>query len=104
MPADAPDFVCPHGKEWGDDPPPPEPPPTEGPGTELKRLLAKMGIHASPNCACNAMADRMNREGGKWCLENIDIIVDVMRGEAAKRGLPFVSAIARAMVRRCARR
>jgi hypothetical protein len=75
-----------------------------GPGTELKKLLGKFGIVPSGDCLCNTMASQMDREGGAWCLENIEIIVDVMRSEAAKRKLPFVSAVARMMVRRAVRK
>jgi hypothetical protein len=71
-----------------------------GPGTELKRLLAKIGIHSSPTCYCNKMAAEMDANGGAWSLENADIIVDVMRSEAAKRKLPFVEVGARLLIRR----
>ena len=74
-----------------------------GAGTELKKLLRKFGIVPSNDCLCNEMAARMDREGEAWCMENIDAIVDVMREEAARRGLPFVSLVARMIVRRAVR-
>lgn len=75
-----------------------------GPGTELKMLLAKVGFKASPSCRCNAMAIQMDANSPSWSLENVDAIVDVMRSEAARRSLPFVSAAARMMVRRAVRK
>lgn len=81
----------------------PEPPPQEGPGTELKALLAKFGIHASPTCKCNSMARKMNdmesREPG-WCLSHIEEIVDVMEETAKARKLPFLRTAGRLLVKK----
>ena len=74
-----------------------------GPGTELKALLAKFGIHASPTCGCNAMAQKMN-EWGEESLDHIDEIVDVMQETAAKRGLPFVRLVGAQLVKTAVRR
>jgi hypothetical protein len=80
----------------------PEPvaPPTHGPGTELKKLLAKVGITASPDCACNARAAEMDRQGVEWCESNLDTIVDWLREQAEARGLPFLDLAGRLLVRR----
>lgn len=71
-----------------------------GPGTELKKLLAKVGITASPDCSCNAKARLMDERGIKWCETNLDEIVGWLREEAGKRGLPFVDVAGRVLVRR----
>lgn len=71
---------------------------SHGPGTELKKLLAMVGIHASSNCGCNKMADEMNRLGPDWCRENMDVILGSMESEAKKRRLPFSKILAIAMV------
>ena len=71
-----------------------------GPGTELKRLLSKIGITATPNCSCNARAKRMDQGGCDWCEANLDEIVGWLREEATKRGLPFLDAAGRVLVRR----
>jgi hypothetical protein len=73
-------------------------PRSSGPGTELKALLAKIGIHASPTCKCNKMAKKMD-EWGQESLNHIEEIVDVMEETAKKRGLPFMRAAGAAMVR-----
>ena len=80
----------------------PEPvaPPTHGPGTELKKLLAKVGITASPDCACNARAAEMDRQGVEWCEANLDTIVGWLREQAEARGLPFLNLAGRMLVRR----
>lgn len=70
-----------------------------GPGTELKRLLSHIGIHATGTCSCNAMAKQMDREGPDWCREHMEEIVDVMEKEAKHRGLPFKRLGGRALVR-----
>lgn len=82
---------------------PPPPAPTSGPGTELKKLLKKVGITATPNCSCNARARRMDEEEAKepgWCEAHLDEIVGWLREEATKRGLPFIDAAGRMLVRR----
>jgi hypothetical protein len=82
---------------------PPPPAPTHGPGTELKKLLKKVGITATPSCSCNARARRMDEEEAKepgWCEAHLDEIVGWLREEAEKRGLPFVDMAGRVLVRR----
>jgi hypothetical protein len=82
---------------------PPEPPRSKGPGTELKKLLAKIGITSTPSCSCNARARLMDeneaREPG-WCEANLDEIVGWLREEATKRGLPFIDLAGRMLVKR----
>jgi hypothetical protein len=78
-------------------------PVAEGPGTELKILLSKLGIHASPTCKCNGMAKKMNQMEAQykgWCLEHIDEIVDVMQETAQKRGLPFIRSAGKILVKK----
>lgn len=73
--------------------------PSSGPGTELKKLLASIGIHASPTCKCNGMARRMDAWGPDESLNHMEEIVDVMEETAKKRGLPFLRTAGRSMVR-----
>lgn len=77
-----------------------EVPQPEGPGTELKLLLSRIGITAKPGCSCNARASEMDSQGCEWCEQNIDTIVGWLREEATKRGLPFIDAAGRLLVRR----
>jgi len=84
----------------------PLPPPTQslahGPGTELKTLLAgwPFRIVATADCKCTSRAAYMDAQGCDWCESNIEEIVGWLRESAAERGLPFVDAIARLLVRR----
>lgn len=75
-----------------------------GPGTELKRLLAgwPLRITSSPDCSCNRVANEMDQWGPDECArpDRMDYIVAAMRDNAAKRGLPFLEAAARLLVRR----
>jgi hypothetical protein len=75
---------------------------TSGPGTELKALLAKIGIHASPTCGCNKMARKMDK-WGQESLDHIEEIVDVMEQTAKGRKLPFLRAAGRILVRQACR-
>lgn len=78
------------------------------PGAELKRLLSgwPFRITATPTCSCNSRAAIMDaneaREPG-WCEAHIDEIVGWLREEATKRGLPFLDAAGRMLVRRAIR-
>jgi len=76
------------------------PKPSSGPGTELKKLLGRIGITASPTCSCNARARQMDALGCEWCEQNTDTITGWLREEAAKRRLPFLDAVGKLLVRR----
>lgn len=78
----------------------PAPAPTIGPGTELKKLLAKIGIKASPTCSCNTRARIMDEKGIQWCKDNTETIVGWLREEATKRGLPFVDMAGKLLISR----
>lgn len=73
------------------------------PGTELKRLLHRFGIRATANCRCNRYTELMDHKGCSWCLQNIELLIDVMKIEAEKRGLPFLRCLGRGLVRRAVR-
>lgn len=72
---------------------------TGGPGTELKKLLSRIGIHADGSCACNSMAQRMDMHGGDWCIREIDAIADHLCREAKNRGGFLPRFAARKLVR-----
>jgi hypothetical protein len=76
------------------------PRPSSGPGTELKKLLGRIGIKASPTCGCTARARQMDALGCDWVAANESTVVGWLREEAAKRKLPFVDAVGRLLVRR----
>jgi len=80
----------------------PEPPPSHGPGTELKKLLSRIGIKASPTCTCNARAREMDAWGIDEASkpERIEQAVGWLREEAQKRGLPFLDAAGRMLIKR----
>ena len=76
---------------------------TNGPGTELKKLLKNFGIEATPACSCNSKAKLMDlKEASEpgWCEKNIDTIVGWLRDEAAKRKLPFFNFMGKMLVQR----
>ncbi len=83
-----------------------QPTPLEGPGTELKKLLARIGIKPSPKCSCNAKAEHMNREGCDWCLKNIETIIGWLEAEhkAQKVNIPFIGSAAYLLIRVAIRR
>jgi hypothetical protein len=79
------------------------PPPQSGrPGTELSKLLKRIGIEPTPACSCRAKAAQMDAWGPDECSrpERIEEVVAVMREEAAARGLPFIDAVGRMLVKR----
>jgi hypothetical protein len=72
-----------------------------GPGTELKKLFALVGITPKKGCKCAKRARYMDRMGCDWCLENTDTIVRWLREEHERRKLlvPFSDLIARQVVK-----
>lgn len=76
---------------------------TTGPGTELKKLLKKFGIEATPTCSCNSKAKLMDQKEANdpgWCEKNIDTIVGWLKDEASKRKLPFFNFVGKMLVQR----
>ncbi len=71
-----------------------------GPGTILSNMLSSIGITSSPTCSCKQRAITMNENGPEWCEQNMTTIIGWLKEEATKRKLPFVSNIARLMVKR----
>jgi hypothetical protein len=76
----------------------------KGPGTELKKLLAgwPFRIASSPDCKCNARARYMDDKGCEWCEspEGMAEILAFLKESAEERGLPFLDAVGRMLVRR----
>lgn len=76
-----------------------------GPGTELKKLLARVGISADePGCQCKSRAAFMDRQGCEWVAGNVDTVVGWLREEAQRRGLPFIDVAGKMLVREALRR
>jgi hypothetical protein len=75
-----------------------------GPGTQLKRLLSRLGIAASPTCSCNKRAQVMDEKGCDWCAEHIDEIDGWLAEEAKKRKLPYLSLAGKTLIRLAIRR
>ena len=88
-------------------PPAPTPAaPTHGPGTELKKLLSKVGITTKPGCACNKRARVMDEKGCDWCAENLSTITAWLKEEHARQKImiPFSETAVSLLVRYAIRR
>jgi hypothetical protein len=70
-----------------------------GPGSILKKMIARIGIRVKPSCPCNARAAEMDARGCDWCAGHVPEIVDWMEKEAARRGMIFSRAVAAILVR-----
>lgn len=77
--------------------------PEHGPGTELKKLLAMVGIQSTQSCRCNRRAEYMNQMGCQWCRDNIETIVDWLQEEAENRKMLFLRSAAKMLVNRAIR-
>lgn len=75
--------------------------PSRGPGTELKKILSKVGITSTENCPCNSHARQMDLWGDAECEkpERMEQILGWLRAQAEGRGLPFIRAAAAMLVR-----
>lgn len=60
-------------------------PPACGTGTHLKRVLARLGIHAEQGCSCIRRAIAMDRNGVEWCVNNRTTIEKWLDEEAKAR-------------------
>jgi hypothetical protein len=87
LPDDGAPMYCPC--QSGEPIQPPEtidvPDPGFGPGTELTKLLADLGVSMKSDCGCKAMAKKMNVWGVDGCREHTHQIVAHLRRAAAKR-------------------
>lgn len=81
-----------------------KPPPEAGVGSEVKKVLSRIGITASPTCKCAAKARQMDYMGIKWCEDNVDTIVGWLREEAQTRRLPFSDFAGKALLMYAIRR
>lgn len=71
-----------------------------GVGTELKKILGKIGIHATPTCSCNHRARLMDLNGIAWCENNIETILVWLSEEAKNRKLPFIAYAAKLLIKK----
>lgn len=60
--------------------------PQSGPGTELKLLLASLGLTASKGCGCDDLAAQMDRWGPEGCRQNTDVILEQLRARQKELG------------------
>lgn len=82
-------------------PPKPEPPKPHtpvGPGTELKGILASLGINPGAECGCHARARDMDRWGVNGCRVRRTEIVGWLYEEAQKQKWPRLLEAARRAV------
>lgn len=62
--------------------------PSSGVGTEIKRLLDRIGIPACGGCVDAETA--LNRRGVQWSSDNFQHVIDWLTGQAAKHKVSFV--------------
>lgn len=65
--------------------------PADGPGTELKAMLAEIGVEAWEGCGCESLADDMNRWGAEGCREHRQTIVSHLKRKAGE--LPLLDLV-----------
>lgn len=59
----------------------------KGPGTILHEIIKKYaGADTRKGCGCEELVREMNELGVEGCRRHVELIVDHMMGEAAKRG------------------
>jgi hypothetical protein len=76
----------------------PKPAPKEGPGTELKKLLGRIGIKATATCSCNAHARDMDEKGVEWVRANLDLVSGWLEKQAKNRGLPYSHFVGKKLI------
>ena len=76
---------------------------TVGPGTELKKMLSRVGIKATEGCPCNQRAIQMNVWGADECERRLHEIVGWLREESQRRRIPFIETLAVMIVKKAIR-
>ena len=78
----------------------------QGPGTELTKIIAWIGLTPAPGCKCKKRARYMDKMGCDWCEQNMSQIIGWLQEEhtRTKSLLPFVSFAAEKLVRLAIRR
>ncbi len=71
-----------------------------GPGSELKHLIAKFGLKPASNCKCAQHIREMDQKGVEWCEANITTITEWLREEAQRAKLPFTEIGAKLLIRK----
>lgn len=71
-----------------------------GIGSHLKIILRKVGIKGIAGCNCSQNARKINKWDANEAEARIEQIVEMMKGEAAVRGIPFSRTLAILIVRR----
>lgn len=74
------------------------PQPSGGPGTELHKILKKLGLSPVEGCKCKGRARKMDEWGPDICEDRINEIVGWMEEEAKKRKKWFVRWPAKTIV------
>jgi len=74
-------------------------------GAKLSIMLKRFGIDAAAGCKCRSMAAKMDVMGPAWCEseQGMAEILEAMRTEASNRGLPFLDAVGKMLVRQAVR-
>lgn len=75
-----------------------------GPGTEMHRMLSKLGITPTPGCGCEKIRRQMDLHGCQWSLDNMDRVVTHMRKQAQRRKIPFSAVAARMLLKRAVKK
>lgn len=63
-----------------------EPTPVGGPGTELKRLFASLGVTGKPGCGCREVAAEMDRLGVVGVRAGLERLAGILREKAKEKG------------------
>lgn len=62
--------------------------PENGPGTELHKLIAELGLTPTASCCCEAMQQKMNAWGPGGCREHREEILAHLRTAYSKTDWP----------------
>jgi len=71
-----------------------------GIGSHLKVILRRLGIRSGAGCNCSSNARKINKWNADEAEAGMGRIVEMLKTEAAARGLPFSVSLARLIVRR----
>lgn len=66
----------------------------EGPGTNLKKLFEQLDVKSGGCGGCQSLLSQMNREGPKWCRDNLDYLVEKIKENKKVAGINWLDLLA----------
>lgn len=69
-----------------------------GIGDRLAEKFSSYGIRSEKGCSCSEVAGKLNAESPQWCRDNMPWILEKIRENSQKKGIPFIELVVKKIV------